>query len=316
MDIKFVAFESMGVRSQASFIQTKSANVFIDPSAALAPRRFGLPPHLIEAERLLDVFNKIEELIKDSDLIIYTHYHYDHHDPGRFIDIELYRGKAVYVKDPGQFINLSQKIRASKFLKILNEKARIIYVADRRSVSINNVMIRFSNPLPHGEGNRLGYVVAVCISDADDGFMYTSDIEGGPREDHRVLLSFCDARIAVVDGPPTYLLGYRYSEESLRHSISFLSELLEINSLDILVLDHHSCRDLNYTEKFADLMEKAKNLGKHVKTAAEAMGLSPLFLEAKRRELYKEKPENGLKLLMSKYKGFEGKELGNIFGED
>ncbi|MEM3981082.1 MAG: hypothetical protein QXF79_07520, partial [Ignisphaera sp.] len=303
-------------RSQASFIQTKNANIFIDPSAALAPRRFGLPPHIIEVKKLFNIFDRIEELIRDSDILIYTHYHYDHHDPGRFIDAKLYEGKVIYVKDPNHYINTSQKIRASKFLRILKEKAEAVHIADRHSVSIDNLVIRFSDPVPHGEGNRLGYVVAVCIDDADDTLLYTSDIEGGPTEDHKVLLSFCNARVAIVDGPPTYLLGYKYSEESLRLSISFLNRLLELESLEVLVLDHHLCRELNYMEKFSHLLEKARNLGKQLKTAAEAMGLSPLFLEAKRKELYKERVENGLKLLMSRYKGFEGGELREVFGEE
>lgn len=317
MDIKFVAFESLGVRSQATFVQTEDANVFIDPSAALAPRRFGLPPHILEAEKLLDIFNRIESLLRDSDILIFTHYHYDHHDPGKFLDPELYRNKIVFLKDPQSYINASQRIRASVFLRVLKDKVKDVRVADGRREILNRTTIRFSSPLPHGESDRLGYVVGVCVEDGNEALMYTSDIEGGPAEAHRELLDFCRARVAVIDGPPTYLVGYKYSIESLRSSIDFLSRLIEIRSIEVVILDHHLCRDLDYAKKLIELIEKAKNMGVKIKTAAESMGLEPLFLEAIRRELYMKRPENGLELLKSMYRGHRKIEnVEHLFAED
>lgn len=313
MDIAFIAFESLGVRSQATFIQTKDVNIFIDPSAALAPRRFGLPPHISEVKRLLELFDRIEELLRDSDVIIFTHYHYDHHDPGRFIDLELYRGKTIFLKDPHNNINLSQRLRALRLLKVLNEKAKAINMADGASTVLGGTAIRFSKPLPHGESSRLGYVVGVCVDDGDSAVLYTSDIEGGPMESHKSLLNFCRASIAVIDGPPTYLLGYRYSENSLRLSKEFITKLIGVETMDLVIIDHHVCRDIDYSRKLIDVFERARSMGKKVKTAAEAMGLQPLFLEAMRRELYRERPENGLKLLKSVYRDVD--DVENIFGD-
>lgn len=314
MYIKFIAFESLGVRSQATFVQTKDVNIFIDPSAALAPRRFGLPPHIFEVEKLLEVFDRIEDFLRDSDILIFTHYHYDHHDPGRFLDPELYRNKLVFLKDPQNYINTSQRIRASKFLKILKDKVKNVRIADMRREFLSKTVIRFSNPLPHGESDRLGYVIGVCIDDGEEAFMYTSDIEGGPTETHRELLNFCKARIAVVDGPPTYLVGYKYGIESLNSSLDFLNKLIETETLETVILDHHLCRDLDYIKKLEELIKKAKSIGVKIKNAAEFMGLESLFLEAMRRELYMKKAENGLKLLRSRFRGTEIGE--NIFSED
>lgn len=314
MDIKFIAFESLGVRSQATFVQTKDANIFIDPSAALAPRRFGFPPHILEVEKLLDIYSRIENLLRDSDILIFTHYHYDHHDPGKFLDPELYRDKIVFLKDPHNNINISQRVRASRFLKILRGKAKDIRIADGGKEILSKTVVKFSNPLPHGESYRLGYVIGACIDEGEDVLMYTSDIEGGPKEAHRELLNFCKARIAVLDGPPTYLVGYRYSIESLRSSIDFLSKLIEVETIEIVIIDHHLCRDLGYVEKLGELIKKAKSMGVQIKTAAEFMGLEPLFLEAMRKELYIRRHENGLKLLKSRYRGVEG--IEDIFGDD
>jgi len=287
MNLEFVAFESMGVRAQAVFIQTRDANIFVDPSAALAPRRYGLPPHIIEVENLLNIFGKIESLLRDSDVIVYTHYHYDHHDPGRFIDTTLYRGKVVFLKDPHIFINTSQRIGAHRFLRILNDKARSINIADGRTHAVGSTTIRFSNPLPHGETANLGYVIGVCIEDEDEGFMYTSDIEGGPTKNHDDLLTLCNrARVAVVDGPPTYLLGYRFSEKSLESSIYFLSKILELESLDILVLDHHICRDMEYREKKnIPASNQGKAYEETYRDRSRVHGYAPPFLRS-----YKERP--------------------------
>lgn len=305
MDIKFIAFESLGVRSQATFIQTKDVNIFIDPSAALAPRRFGLPPHILEVKKLLEIFDKIEDFLRDSDIIIFTHYHYDHHDPGRFLDPELYKNKIVLLKDPQNHINISQRVRASRFLKILKDRAKNIHIADGRKELLGKTVVKFSSPLPHGESNKLGYVLGICIDDVEEALVYTSDIEGGPTKAHRELLNFCRARIAVVDGPPVYLVGYKYSVESLRSSIDFLNKLIESGSLEVVVLDHHLCRDLGYIEKLNEVVKRAESIGVRIKTAAEFMGLEPLLLEAMRRELYARNPENGLKLLRSRYKGVD-----------
>lgn len=302
MNLYLVAFESMGVRSQATFIQTKSTTIFIDPSAALAPRRFGLPPHVSEVKRLLDVFDKITDFVKDSEIIIITHYHYDHHDPGRFLDPEIYKGKTIYIKDPENNINVSQRIRASTFLKIISDKTRNIVVADGKCIKIEETTICFSHPLPHGEENKLGYVISVCIEDNDTSFLYTSDIEGGSSRNHKSLTNFCKANIAIVDGPPTYLLGYKYSFTGFKTSLEFLNNLIQLKQLEHIVLDHHVCRDLDYMNKIIDIITESRNKNKKIATAAQFMGLEPMFLEARRKELFDLDPTNGLNLLISRYR--------------
>ncbi len=45
-----LAFESLGVRSSALSIESDDLKIVIDPAVALAPTRFGLPPHPVEEE--------------------------------------------------------------------------------------------------------------------------------------------------------------------------------------------------------------------------------------------------------------------------
>jgi predicted metallo-beta-lactamase superfamily hydrolase len=295
MEVILVGFESLGVRSQATFIQSRDATIFIDPSAALAPRRYGLPPHILEAKQLLKVFNDIEDLARDSEYVIITHYHYDHHDPGRFIDPSIFKEKTFLIKDPEHHINFSQKMRAHRYYNTIKKLAKDIIVADGKSLKIGSTTITFSTPLPHGKDNKLGYVISICI-DEDLTVLFTSDIEGGSSEEHSKLRNFCNSNIAIVDGPPTYLMGYSFSEEDLKKSMKFLNTLIARNSgsLQVVVLDHHVFRDLNYVNLVKELQLHQEV---RIVTAAEFMGLEPRPLEALRKALYKAENEHGLDML-------------------
>ncbi|MEM0026566.1 MAG: hypothetical protein QXT53_01345 [Ignisphaera sp.] len=296
MELVLIGFESLGVRSQATFIQIKDANIFIDPSAALAPRRYGLPPHRLEAKKLLETFDKIQYYLRDSDYIIITHYHYDHHDPGRFIDPTLFRGKTILVKDFERNINFSQRIRAHKFIKLIKDFANNIKVCDNKTVEIDSNKISFSKPLPHGSNTKLGFVISVCIKDEYE-ILFTSDIEGGSSREHSFLYNFCRPYIAIVDGPPTYLMGYSFSEEELNNSLNFLKTFISKNldTLRQIVLDHHIFRDVNYVSVVQNLRKYSAHV--EIKTAAELMGFEPQPLEAFRKGLYTVSNESGLDIL-------------------
>jgi len=43
-----IAFDSLGVRSMATFGETADMKILIDPAAAPAPTRYGFPPHPVE----------------------------------------------------------------------------------------------------------------------------------------------------------------------------------------------------------------------------------------------------------------------------
>jgi predicted metallo-beta-lactamase superfamily hydrolase len=43
LKVFLIAFNSMGVRSMATFIETSEGSFLVDPGASLAPRRYGLP---------------------------------------------------------------------------------------------------------------------------------------------------------------------------------------------------------------------------------------------------------------------------------
>ncbi|HDO19729.1 MAG TPA: MBL fold metallo-hydrolase, partial [Thermoplasmatales archaeon] len=76
-----ITSDSLGVRSLAVYVETKDCRLIIDPSAALGPSRYGLPPHPLEIEALDKAKREIREIARECDLFVISHYHYDHYDP-------------------------------------------------------------------------------------------------------------------------------------------------------------------------------------------------------------------------------------------
>lgn len=288
MNITPLAFESLGVRSQATLVETKDVKILIDPAVSLAPRRYGLPPHQKEVDRLTELAKVIINAAKDADIIIISHYHYDHHDPGYVIPNDIYENKVVFIKDPQNMINNSQKYRrAPKFLRSINGKPKQLEIADGRSFKFNSTLISFSPAVPHGADERLGYVVQVAIRDGDSTVLFTSDIEGAPKDIHLNFTKQVMPNIIIIDGPLSYLLGRALKEEDLDRSIKNMEQIVK-NGLDTVIIDHHVLRDINYSQVLKPVYEVGKDLGVRITTAAEYLNIEPIILEARRRELFKE----------------------------
>ncbi len=108
-----LSFDSLGVRSMATYVETDDLKILIDPAVALGPKRYGLPPHPLEIKRMHETWDDVRKYAAKSDVLIITNYHYDHHNPD---EPDLYKDKIVYLKDPLRNINRSQSARASYFL--------------------------------------------------------------------------------------------------------------------------------------------------------------------------------------------------------
>jgi len=287
-----LAFDSFGVRSMATFVETDDLKVLIDPGVALAPVRYGLEPHPLEWQRLDEAWEAIKQYAENADVLIVTHYHYDHHDPG---SPELYKNKTVFIKHPTQNINRSQQERAALFLEAIKGMPKKLEVADGRNFQLGKTFINFSKAVCHGTNPRLGYVTEVSIKSNSEKFLYTSDVEGPSLEDQIGFILAEKPDVLFVDGPMTYMLGYRYSYKSLEISNNNLVKAIKETSLNTLVLDHHFLRDLNYKARIKPVYEAAEKRGVKVVTAAEFCGRKIEMLEASRRELYAKYGETVLK---------------------
>ncbi|NMC09986.1 MAG: hypothetical protein GYA39_03275 [Methanothrix sp.] len=283
MKVLPLAFDSFGVRSMATYVETKDMKVLIDPAVSLGPRRYGLPPHRLELERMDLTWNDIKNYASKCDLLIVTHYHYDHHNPD---DIDFYKDKTLYIKDPKNNINKSQLERASHFLKELQGLPKAVEFADGRSFQHAATTIKFSPPVYHGTNSRLGYVLETSISCQGEKMVFSSDVEGPSLVEQADFILRENPDLLILDGPMTYMLGYRYSQESLARSVANITKIISETTVKVLILDHHLLRDQNYKAKLANVYECAEENGVRVLSAAEYVGREPDLLEARRKDLY------------------------------
>lgn len=292
MKIIPLAFESLGTRSMATFVETRDCRILIDPGVALGPWRYGLEPHKIELERKSQHWGEIKSYSENSEILIITHYHYDHYNPG---ETEIYRGKTVLIKHPEKNINFSQKKRSKYFLSQIGRFSSEIRRSDGQTFEFGNTVITFSQPVYHGTDSKLGYVVEVVLKDGKDAFLHTSDVEGPSLTSQVSFIVEQEPDTIFCDGPMTYMLENHYSQESLQKSIKNIMEIMDKTQVKKLILDHHLLRDLDWKERVKELFPVAEEKGVELISAAEFRGLKNDLLEARRRELWKQYPPSKTK---------------------
>lgn len=277
MNITLLAAESMGVRSMALCIDSDGQRILIDPGAALAPSRFGLPPHPQEERALEQALERICRYAPEAHYLVITHYHFDHYLP----QADVYREKTVFAKSIRHHINQSQKQRGTAFARQWNEKCVLTY-ADGQTFELGDTMLRFSPPFPHGPpGTRLGYALAVTV-EGDQRVVYTSDLQGPVDAAAAHYLIEQQPDLLIADGPPTYLLGYRFSRQALEQAERHLLDIMTGTKCH-LILDHHLLRDLAYEERLPTLYG---TYGHRIQTYAQYNGQNNNLLEARRQHLW------------------------------
>jgi predicted metallo-beta-lactamase superfamily hydrolase len=283
-----LAFDSLGTRSMSTFVECKGVKILIDPGVSLAPIRFSLPPHSLELQKLEEHWKEIVKFAKKSDVLIVTHYHYDHHNPWE--DLEIYKNKIVLIKHPTEKINFSQKNRASYFLEQIKNLPKKLEYADGKEFEFGKTKIRFSKPVFHGTNPRLGFVIEVLIEEKNYKFIHTSDVEGPSQEDQTEFILKNKPNLVILDGPLSYMI-YRFGVKALEDSVKNMIKIVENCPLEALVIDHHFLRDLKWKEKIAKVFEVANKKKVNILTAAEFAGKEVEMLEARRKELYQKYPE-------------------------
>jgi len=267
-------------------LRLAGVRLLIDPAAALAPSRYGLKPHPVEWQRLDESWSKIMDFASSAEIIILTHYHYDHHSTRH---LEMFKNKRLFIKDPSLNINRSQMWRAAYFLQSIQGLPKEIKPAEGRRIRIGETTINFSTAVSHGVDTKLGYVVEVSVKSGGEGVLYTSDVQGPVSEEQVKFILENAPQTLIVDGPPTYLLGGSFREDDLLVANQLLTKIIRslvTSGLNTVILDHHLLRDLNYKERVKPVYEVGEELGVKLYTAAEFIGKSVDTLEARRKELY------------------------------
>jgi len=288
MKIIPIAFDSLGTRGMATYVETRDLKLFIDPGVSLAPIRYSLEPHSIELKRQDEHWKEIVKLASKSEVLIITHYHYDHHNP--WDHLEIYKNKTVLVKHPTEKINLSQKIRAAFFLEQIKELPKKLEYADGKEFKFGKTRIKISPPVFHGTNSRLGYVIEVLIDDGKYKFLHTSDVEGPSQKDQTDFILNNKPNLVFLDGPLSYMM-YRFGVQAMKNSVENMIKIVKSCPLDVLIVDHHFLRDLKWKERISEVFKIAEKNKLEVKTTAEYIGKETDMLEAHRKELYKEHPK-------------------------
>lgn len=286
-----LAFESMGVRSMATFVETDQ-KILIDPGTSIAPKRFGYPPWKNEFDALYETRARIEEYAEKADIITISHYHHDHYTPfelGKFLDSSpksaerIYEDKKLFIKHPTSQINKSQQKRAAEFLKNLKDLNCEISYTDGKSFEIGDTSIKFSNTLPHGSpGSKLGYVVAVTIRWNGKSLMHASDVQGPINDEAKYIILDEKPDILILSGPPIYLQGFAIERKDIENARNNLIEISR--QIPKVIVDHHLLRDLRCFNFIKSVKEES---GGEILVASEIIGKEPTLLEAKRREFYR-----------------------------
>ena len=283
--INLISFDSFSVRSTFTIIKT-DLNIFIDPSVAIAPKRFGLPPSKAELDELERVKNFIKNNYKNADLFVITHYHWDHCPHPNSEHFEIFKSKKTFFIKDFEKTNKSQKLRANRVIKKAKElnKKFNFEIADNKEVEINNTLIKFTKALWHGpENSSLGKVIGVYLEYKNNSILFASDIQGIiPKETLFELINF-NPNILILSGPATY--HYKWENTLTKISNENLKKFIEKTEVNKIIIDHHLLRDLNYKNKIKELLEFSEQFGVKILTAAEFEGKKILQLEANRKKL-------------------------------
>jgi predicted metallo-beta-lactamase superfamily hydrolase len=283
MRILPLAFDSLGVRSTATWVET-DLKILIDPGVSFAPLRYGLPPTRLELKRLEELSQKVHEYASEADILTISHYHYDHYFP----EADFYADKILLIKDPKKKINRSQKGRGKEFLKWVKDSPKLLEFADGREFKFRQTELVFSPPFYHGgEGSRLGYVLACSIKYRNRKLIHASDVQGPQVKATTDWIIQQNPDVLILSGFPTMLLGFKSSKFGLHQSKENLVRILSESKVKTVILDHHLARDVNYLNKIEEVVKQAGALKKKLVTAAEFLGQEPELLEARRKEFYK-----------------------------
>ncbi len=287
MEIIPLAAESMGVRSMATFVETKDCCAIIDPGAIVEQFRSGLPPHPVEEWCLAKHLERIHLFTQTSDIIIITHYH----DPHFFADIiEHYRDKILLIKNPNQLINVNQRNRAFKFLRAIQGVAKDINYADGRILNYGNTQISFSPPIPHGASDSQGFIIQVAFREQGYTFVFSSDVQGPYTDTPIDFIVSQNPELLYLDGPMTYLQGDQQVQNDLENVITRIKKIIEKTKVINVIIDHHLLRDHQWDSKIESAFNFARQRGVIIQTAAEFRGEENNLLEARRVQLYENDP--------------------------
>lgn len=118
LEFDLIWFDSFGAKSSCTLVKTKDVSILIDPGVAIMHPSF--PANYSEKIRwVIRGRREIVKASKQANMIVISHYHWDHFLPR---ELNIYKGKILFTKNPNEYINDSQRKRATDFFSGLWKK--------------------------------------------------------------------------------------------------------------------------------------------------------------------------------------------------
>jgi predicted metallo-beta-lactamase superfamily hydrolase len=118
--------------------------------------------------------------------------------------------------------------------------------------------------------------------------MFAPDLQGPIASATPDLIINEQPQVLMLGGPPLYLAGYRVDPTELERGVRNLTRIVE--TIPLVIVEHHALRDEAWRQKLESMFEAAAGAGHVVQTAAEFAGEPNRFLEATRKQLYRDYP--------------------------
>jgi len=293
-----IGFESLGVRSMCTFVETPDVRVLIDAGVALG-FRFGKLPHPREYRARNKCRAKIREFAAKADVIVVSHYHNDHHTPNYTETVyvgssleeseQVYQDKIVLLKDIRNAINFSQRRRGWMFQRFVKRIGGKCEIADGKTFEYGATQVRVSQPVPHGEEeSELGWVVMTTIESRDDKLLHASDVQGPMAKGTARMILTESPDLLILGGPPVYLEGAKVDKAVIRKGIDNAVRITA--KVPKTLFEHHLLRSEDWRDRAKPVYDSGRKAGHAVTTAAEYAGETLQVLEAIRPQLYEEEP--------------------------
>jgi predicted metallo-beta-lactamase superfamily hydrolase len=287
MQIIPLAADSMGVRSMATFVETKHLRLLIDPGAIVAERRFGLAPHPLEITCLKGCLERIALFAKSADTIVITKYDAEHFSPDR---PEWARNKRLIVKNPNLHIRPAIRTFAFEFLKTVRNTASEIAFADGMSFVFGKTRLTFSESYSIDPDENAEGALPLSVEEDEDVFLYSSGTKGVYPDGAAAFLSSRPSMLMYLDGPLTHQTDRAGPKTPVGPLFKRIRKIITDSAAQRIILDHHLLRDPKWRQRVEPLAQVALQKRIVLQTAAEYRGEEIMDLEARRRTLYELHP--------------------------
>lgn len=300
--------DSLGTRSMALFLETPDIRILIDPNATLS-MRYKLVPHPIEYKTLRDCIQKIFFYSQKCKYIFISHYHYDHYIPFfedyTFMSVkqslaeDLYKNKIIFLKDIESNIDSTQQRRGSFFYAITKKIAEDITFVDGQRFELDNTILQFSPPIPHGELEYFkGFVIMIIVMYDIEKFIFAPDIYGIISTEILEYIIKENPDWIYLGGPPLYLKSIKIGPLAIKKS---KENLLRLASKTNIIIDHHLVRSHDWKSWLQDIKNVSEHYKKKVLTVAEFLNVEHKLYEANRDSLWLKDPPDDRFVQWSKF---------------